>query len=273
MSDSVPSCSKGEGNTNSSPSSPSYRWCFTLNNYTDNEVKTLKANVPKYCKKGLIGKEKGESGTPHLQGFVSFIKKTRTPSKVLGIPRGHFERCKGSDLENIRYCEKDGAIIESIGIFRPLKIEACLVKQEWQLNILKIVEEVPDYRHIHWIWEAKGNTGKTLLQKHIYEAYPGSVVLSGKGADMKNGVIEYIHSNGDTPKTVIINIPRSVEHISWGGLEEIKDMFFYSGKYEGGMVSGKNPHLLIFANAPAVDLMGDGYKFSEDRLIEHYIGK
>ena len=37
-------------------------------------------------------------------------------------------------------------------------------------------------------------------------------------------------------------------YLSWCGIEEIKDMFFYSGKYEGGMVCGENPHVIIFAN-------------------------
>jgi len=38
--------------------------------------------------------------------------------------------------------------------------------------------------------------------------------------------------------------------MSYTGMEEIKDMFFYSGKYEGGMVCGRNPHVMVFANEP-----------------------
>lgn len=223
----------------------------------------------------MIGKEVGEEGTPHLQGYVNFLtkNKTRTPSVLLEIPRAHFIRCKGSEKANLNYCGKDENVIISLGVYRPLQIPKELLTHEWQHNIIKIVEEEPDYRSIHWVWEPDGNTGKTLLQKYIFNAYPSSVVLSGKAADMKNGIITYIATNGDTPRNILINVPRSVEHISWGGIEEIKDMFFYSGKYEGGMVSGKNPHLIIFANAPPTDLMEDCMEVSEDRLVIHKIEK
>lgn len=39
-------------------------------------------------------------------------------------------------------------------------------------------------------------------------------------------------------------------------------MCFYSGKYEGGMVVGNNPHLLVFAN-----IEPDTKKMSDDRFI------
>ena len=39
-------------------------------------------------------------------------------------------------------------------------------------------------------------------------------------------------------------------------------MFFFSGKYEGGMVCGPNPHVLIFANDEP-----DTHKMSADRWI------
>ena len=75
-------------------------------------------------------------------------------------------------------------------------------------------------------------------------------------------------NEGETPSKVIINIPRSTNHsfISWTGIEEIKDMFFYSGKYEGGMVCAKCPHVVIFANGPP-----EMDKLSQDRWNIVYI--
>lgn len=270
---SVPSCSSEGGNTKTPSLSPCVRWCFTLNNYTDDEVKAIMMLVPKYCKKALIGKEVGEEGTPHLQGYINLKteKKTRTPSTLLKIPRAHFERCKGSEASNLNYCGKDDDVILSLGIYKPISIDKNLLTKDWQLKALKILEVEPDYRSIHWFWEYDGNKGKTLLQKYIFSAYPNTIVLSGKAADMKNAIVEYVKVNNMTPRNVLINLPRSVEHVSWGGLEEIKDMFFYSGKYEGGMISGKNPHMLVFANVPATDLMGNDAKFSLDRVVDHHV--
>ena len=68
---------------------------------------------------------------------------------------------------------------------------------------------------------------------------------------MKNGVIQYKINNDDCePELIVINLPRSFnsEYLSYTGIEEVKDMCFYSGKYEGGMVVGNCPHLIIFSN-------------------------
>jgi len=54
----------------------------------------------------------------------------------------------------------------------------------------------------------------------------------------------------------LINIPKCQDHISWGGIEQVKDMFFYSPKYEGGMVCGPSPHVMIFSNKePSMEAM------------------
>jgi hypothetical protein len=67
---------------------------------------------------------------------------------------------------------------------------------------------------------------------------------------MKNCVLSYYETNNRLPKIVLIDIPRSTntDFLSYQGIEEIKNMFFFSGKYEGGMVCGKPPHMFIFAN-------------------------
>ena len=79
--------------------------------------------------------------------------------------------------------------------------------------------------------------------------------------DMKNGIVMYEKTNGFLPKVVLVNIPRKRgNNCNMEGLEAIKDMFFYSGKYEGGMVCGASPHVMVFSNfLPEYD------SISEDR--------
>jgi len=81
-------------------------WCFTLNNYTPAEVTKLLDQSYKYL---AYGKEVGESGTPHLQGYIHF-ECARTFSQVRKLlgPRFHLERRKGSLRQAIDYCSKDG---------------------------------------------------------------------------------------------------------------------------------------------------------------------
>jgi hypothetical protein len=70
------------------------------------------------------------------------------------------------------------------------------------------------------------------------------------------------------PEIVLINIPKSFdqEYLSYTGIEEVKDMLFYSGKYEGGQVDGNPPFVFVFSNIPPeVD------KLSEDRWMIYNI--
>ena len=84
-------------------------WCFTLNNYNDDEVNIIRNLPVQYV---CYGKEVGESGTPHLQGFLQLghnHRKTLTALKAfIGIPRIHLEiRSKNATNEQARdYCFK-----------------------------------------------------------------------------------------------------------------------------------------------------------------------
>lgn len=79
-------------------------WCFTLNNYTpDDEFDSLPTELS-YL---LYGRETSSSGTPHLQGFCSFVKRKRNPSSVFFNGRAHWEICR-SIPASIKYCKKDG---------------------------------------------------------------------------------------------------------------------------------------------------------------------
>lgn len=90
------------------------RWCFTVNNWTEEEYGLIEATSRDLVKYLIIGKEVGEGGTPHLQGFVNFKKKLRmsTLKKLPGFTRAHVEIAMGTDLENQRYCQKGNQYLE-----------------------------------------------------------------------------------------------------------------------------------------------------------------
>lgn len=245
---------------------PSKRWCFVLNNYTQDEIDCLVPKFQEYCKKYIVAKEVGEFGTPHLQGFFEFHTKRR-PIGVFNNIRLHFDKARACDLDQVIYCSKEGSVIEKYGmpnIPRPLKV--INPNRPFQQEILEIVKAIPCDRKIFWYF-GEGGIGKTQFCKYLSHKH-GAICLSGKGADVRNGVCEYLKTNGDTPELVLFPIPRSynTEYLSYEALENIKDMYFYSGKYEGGMINGNPPHLIVFANEPP-----DISKMSKDRWEIHHI--
>jgi len=79
-------------------------WCFTLNNYTEAEIYILKQepNVT-YL---VFGKEVGDSGTPHLQGYIEF-KNDRAFSGLKKInKRIAWWVRRGNSKQASMYCKK-----------------------------------------------------------------------------------------------------------------------------------------------------------------------
>lgn len=86
-------------------------WCFTLNNPTDLERDTLEAignELPSPFVYLVYGNEVGESGTHHLQGFLSLsARKTLAWVKNAVSEKAHFEAAKGTPKQASTYCKKD----------------------------------------------------------------------------------------------------------------------------------------------------------------------
>lgn len=86
-------------------------WCFTINNPTtddDNNIQNLVAE----CKYVIIGREKGDNGTPHYQGYCSFNNTTRFGKIKRLLPRAHIEKQRGNNIQAIDYCKKENDFSE-----------------------------------------------------------------------------------------------------------------------------------------------------------------
>ncbi|AMB42952.1 putative Rep protein [Circovirus-like genome DCCV-1] len=81
---------------------------FTINNWTEEIWLEVTQFDWLYV---VVGKEIGESGTPHLQGYGCFHKKQRYATLARKW-KGHFEVSRGTPQQASDYCKKGGDYFE-----------------------------------------------------------------------------------------------------------------------------------------------------------------
>lgn len=264
------------GNTNNNPCDKKIsknqirRWCLTLNNYTEEEYEELKEWCESKSQVYCIGKEVGDSGTPHLQVYLNLKGRGERFSAIKKLnERLHIEACKGSEKQNLDYCSKEGKYVCNVRIAKKLvKMSKSMLRPE-QLEICELFEEDEDPlfgRKIKWFYEKEGGWGKSVMCKYMVDCL-GAMVVSGANKDILCGIQQWIEKNGEAPRLVVFDIPRVSEgHVSYQAIENIKNGCFFSGKYESGMVRFNSPHILCLSNErPEVE------KLSNDRWEVKYL--
>lgn len=252
------------GNT-SNPRLRCRKWCFTLNNWTNDELSQLAQGFEKLGAKCIIGSEVGEEGTPHLQGYCEFQNQASFSTLKKLSPRAHWEKARGSRAQNVTYCSKESVIHTTLPLPRRHQLLARYdqtVWREWQTDVLEAVQQAPDDRTVHWYWETNGNAGKSYLAKYLVLKY-NAIIATGKTSDIANQVKMWMDANPDElgPKLVIIDVPRiGGNTVNYHAIEQLKNGMLYSGKYEGGICIFDSPHVLVFANSPPY-----AYSLSTDR--------
>ncbi len=110
-------------------------WCWTLNNYTEDEVHKIASLVENnnHIRYVGYGVEVGESGTLHLQGVLSLAtgQSIRRVKAYPGLERTHLEKMEARFDVARNYCMKDGAYTE-FGI-QPItpKEKGVMEKNKW----------------------------------------------------------------------------------------------------------------------------------------------
>ena len=264
MSQSVsPESHGGEGNTK--PPLKARGWCFTWNNYLDDDFEAIKSWLSQKSH-WVLGKERGsEAGTPHLQGYFYGKQQIRFDTLKRLWPKCHWEVARADHKAQLTYCSKDGDYVTNME--KPNIKETLLNKQygnvswhPWQQEVLDLIDLEPDDRTINWYWEPTGRVGKSFLAKYI--ALTNEIIIAdGKRDNVFNQINQAVNVEGKTVRIIILDVPRhQLEYINYGMLEQIKNGMIYSGKYEGGQIFMDYVHVIVFANRPP-----DVSKMSEDR--------
>lgn len=133
-------------------------WCFTLNNYTPTDVEKLLAldgnvDIPHI----IFGREVGDNGTPHLQGYIRFAKKKRIGGvkRIVG-DNAHVEVAR-NPVAAIQYCKKDGDFTE-IGGWE---------SQQGQRSDLQEIIDLVYEGHIEPLWWITNHPDKWSARKEF----------------------------------------------------------------------------------------------------------
>jgi len=258
MPKSVPTVPTEDGNNVSSSVKPNplYKYDFTINNYTDWEVCQVKESIVRIGRKGVIGFEIGEDcGTPHIQGYISLIRKQRITglAKEPGFARASF-RAVRNDPAAIEYCKKDGNYWTH-GFPKEVKILQKLYP--WQKDAEALLTTSPDDdRSVYWWHDETGNIGKSAFAKYMVVKHGALYCSSGKYADLINLVF---NSNMDECECVIFDIPRNQgNNVSYSAIESIKNGLICNTKYETGTKVFNSPKIMVFSNmAPDMKSLSD----------------
>lgn len=137
------------------------RWSFTLNNPTDQEELSLKGLVSSgQASYIVIGKERGESGTFHFQGYVEVTSRLELSSVKLLIPRAHLEKSRGSAQSNLDYCTKED---------RDAFVDGSPMQQGRRTDLLEIKEAIDEGTTPDEI--ADSHFGTWVVYRRSFEAY------------------------------------------------------------------------------------------------------
>jgi hypothetical protein len=124
---------------------------------------------------------------------------------------------------------------------------------DWHKDLLELLHSDPDCRQINWIFDEKGNTGKTLFcDKYEVDNLHDALVIASIGSlrDIADVIRNWMTSNSNEPRTILFDLPRTlVDRDSiYTLLESIKNGRLTCTKYSGTTLRFERPHIIVFAN-------------------------
>jgi len=113
-----------------------------------------------------------------------------------------------------------------------------------------MLKQPPHDRHINWLFDPFGNTGKSTYAKY-YVFKKSAQILSWAGSNQKN--LFYARKINQHKPIIFFDFTRSIPYFVdqnelYSSIESIKNGLLFSAKYESGDVVIGKPHIVIFSN-------------------------
>ena len=119
-----------------------------------------------------------------------------------------------------------------------------------------------DDRKILWIVDVKGSSGKSILAKYLSAKYNAF-----RASNVKASNIAFAYKG---QSIIVFDLARKIDpkRIDYATIEDLKNGFIFSGKYESCEKYFKNPKIIIFSNdLPAIEMKQNKLTLTKDRLI------
>lgn len=121
-------------------------WGFTINNYTDTHVALLEQGYPDYMRELVYTFEKGDSDTPHIQGWLKLQRQQRLSFVRKLFPGAHFTALVHDEyIANMKkYAQKLDSTAQSAAIHKynePMKTIEGVVKQVAEIMLHEMTWE------------------------------------------------------------------------------------------------------------------------------------
>lgn len=238
------------------------RFCFTLNNWTDDEYESIKSLPVRWL---VVGKEVGDQGTRHLQGACVIGKQLSFAAvkQLPGLTRAHIEAMRGTPADSLKYCSKEDltpfvigdmptpgkrndihTAVERIQAGESLKDLAkdtdggvAIVKFHKGLNaLISLLTPIRrDAPFVYWI-HGKTGTGKTRCCVEYSE-------VQDRQYWMSNGSLQWFDGYVNEPVAILDDL-RSC-HAKFSFLLRLLDRYTFDVPIKGGFVRWQPEVILI----------------------------
>lgn len=237
--------------------------CVTWNNYPDTiDWEPLK-KVSKYF---IMAKEVGESGTPHLQGYIEFTsQKPLSAIKKLLHKSVHIEKRKGTAAQASDYCKKEDTDPLIYG-----KMSCQGIRQDLVNLMTDIKKKIPEKELMEthttmWRFKRAADRYKYLcdIQDKTYQKMKVSIVIGQAGIGKTSWALKqdpdlyFLTREGSQlwwdgysdQQTVLIDDFYG-DDIKYSHLLRLLDGYRFNLPTKGGFVWKKYTHVIITSNNP-----------------------
>lgn len=197
----------------------------------------------------------GVKGNYHFQGYGHTSKKVRSRQLAVSLHKQLFginiSPASKNGVEALqRYCLKRDTREAGPWADKPIYLGADLptTLRPWQQQIVDIIDSKADNRTVHWIYEERGNTGKTVFCKYLMYHQRALCLSFATSRDLM-----HLCTTQREHPAYCFDLPRTkpkdanMEDI-YNSLESLKNGILMNSKYLTSITLRSSPHVFVFAN-------------------------